>query len=63
MCACFQARGGAFFVDARTKYGSTPLLFAIKNSHSEATRILIEDGGADCSVTDKQVRCWHLLLS
>jgi hypothetical protein len=55
-----QARGGAFFVDARTKYCSTPLLFAIKNSHSEATRILIEDGGADCSVTDKQVGCWSL---
>lgn len=47
--------GLAMFVDARTRHGSTPLLFAIKNSHSEATRILIEDGGADCSFTDKQV--------
>lgn len=51
-----QASG---FVDARTKYGSTPLLFAIKNSHSEATRILIEEGGADCSVADKQVGASH----
>ncbi|KAK9815827.1 hypothetical protein WJX72_010338 [[Myrmecia] bisecta] len=46
----------AGFVDACTKWGSTPLLSAIKNSQSAAARILINQGGADCSVTDEQGR-------
>lgn len=51
----------AAFIDARTKYGSTPLLFAVKNAHRGATQILL-DSGADYAIKDNKVLQLMLLL-
>ncbi len=44
------------FVNTETKSGSSPLMFAVKNSHTEATEVLIREGKADCNKVDDQVR-------
>jgi ankyrin repeat protein len=48
------------YVNKKTKAGSTPLRFAVKNGSVSAARHLIESG-ADCKTKDSQVggRSWH----
>ncbi len=42
-------------VNSATCSGSTPLQFAIKRGHFEASQMLINQGRADCTVLDEHV--------
>jgi hypothetical protein len=50
-----QVVAHAAYVNNKTKSNSSPLRFAVKNSHLRASEVLIKTGGADCLVTDSQV--------
>lgn len=50
-----QVVAHAAYVNNKTKSNSSPLRFAVKNSHLRASEVLIKKGGADCLVTDSQV--------